>query len=189
MTPYVYLVKVKSPICDNVFEYFLRFVSPEKKERISKQCIKQNADNMLVGEILAKAIIKKTFGIEIKKQVFKLSENGKPYLANFPDIHFSISHSGEYVMVAVSDKPVGADIQKIKKYNSAVMKKYYSDKEIKQIEESSDKDSEYTKIWTQKEAVIKKSDTGLAKVNIKNCVIGTITNSEKIDNYWLTVSK
>lgn len=44
------------------------------------------------------------FAIEYK-------EGGKPYLAERPDVHFNISHSGDYVCVAVGDEPVGVDIQ------------------------------------------------------------------------------
>lgn len=65
---------------------------------------------MLVGEILAKTAIKKTFGIDIAKQNFTYTGHGKPYLLNYPDVHFNISHSGEYVACAVADSPVGVDI-------------------------------------------------------------------------------
>ena len=105
MTPEICLVKVNSSIDENTFQYLLKFVQTEKQERILKQKIKQSSDNMLIGEILAKAVIKKTFGINISKQEFAYTEYGKPYLINFSDVHFSISHSGEYVACAVSDKP------------------------------------------------------------------------------------
>lgn len=36
---------------------------------------------------------------------------GKPYLPALPDLHFSITHSGAYWMCAVSDAPVGLDLQ------------------------------------------------------------------------------
>ena len=39
-------------------------------------------------------------------------EHGKPYLKERKDVFFNLSHSGDYVLCAVSDKEVGADIQK-----------------------------------------------------------------------------
>lgn len=38
---------------------------------------------------------------------------GKPFLPRRPDLHFSITHSGDYWMCAVSDAPVGLDLQAV----------------------------------------------------------------------------
>lgn len=189
MTPEIYLVKVNSPIDENTFQYLLKFVQTEKQERILKQKIKQSSDNMLIGEILAKVVIKKTFGIDIAKQEFNYTEYGKPYLINFSDVHFNISHSGEYVACAVSDKPVGVDIQKIGEYNCDVAKRVCNEKELVQIENSSDKASEFTKLWAQKEAVLKMYGTGITGGNIKTCLDNHYVQSERIDDYWVSVCK
>ena len=37
--------------------------------------------------------------------------NGKPVLANEPDVHFNLSHSGNLAVCAVSDHPVGVDVE------------------------------------------------------------------------------
>ncbi len=38
-------------------------------------------------------------------------DNGKPFFSTHPSWHFSLSHTGTHVLAAVSDKPVGADIE------------------------------------------------------------------------------
>ncbi|MDE7338855.1 MAG: hypothetical protein K2M92_06140, partial [Bacteroidales bacterium] len=35
---------------------------------------------------------------------------GKPYCADFPDLHFNMSDSGPYTMIAVSDRRVGEGV-------------------------------------------------------------------------------
>lgn len=187
MIPEIYLVKVNSPIDENTFQYLLNFVQTEKQERILKRKIKQNANNMLVGEILAKTVIKMTFGIDVAEQKFAYSEYEKPYLSNYPDVHFNISHSGEYVVCAVSDKPIGVDIQKIGEYNSDVAKRVCNEKELEQIENSSDKASKFTKLWTQKEAVLKMYGIGIASGDIKTCLNNHSVQSERIENYWVSI--
>lgn len=184
----IYIVKIDKSIDENVLKYLLRFVQTEKRERILKQKVKQNTDNMLIGEILAKVIIKKTFGIGIAQQEFAYTEYGKPYLSDYPDVHFNISHSGEYVVCAVSDKPIGVDIQKISEYNSDVAKRVCNEKELEQIENSSDKASEFTKLWTQKEAVFKMHGTGIASGDIKNCLDNYDVQSKRIEDYWMSIS-
>ena len=44
-------------------------------------------------------------GFEIKR-----NENGKPYVSGNP-VYFSISHSAGRAMIALSDKPVGIDLE------------------------------------------------------------------------------
>ena len=186
MTPEICIVKANSPIDENTFQFLLKFVQTEKQDRVLKQKIKRNADNMLVGEILAKTVIKRTFGVDIAKQKFAYSEYGKPYLSNDPNVHFNVSHSGDYVVCAVFNKPIGVDIQKIGEYNSDVSKKVCNEKELLQIENSLDKASEFTKLWTQKEAVLKMYGTGIAGGDIKNCLDNHNVQSERIEDYWLS---
>ncbi len=183
----VYLCKVNVNIVEENFSSFLKVVSVAKKKRILKQKEQQNACNMLIVEILAKVVIKKTFGIDIAQQEFAYTEYGKPYLLNYPNVHFNISHSGEYVACAVSNKPIGVDIQKIGKYDPDVAKRVCNEKELEQIENSSDKASEFTKLWTQKEAVLKMHGTGITGGNIKDCLDNHNVKSERIEDYWISV--
>lgn len=186
MTPKIYLIKVDSPVDENAFQSLLKFVQEEKQKRILRQKIKQNADSMLVGEILAKTAIKKTFGIDIAKQNFTYTGHGKPYLLNYPDVHFNISHSGEYVACAVADSPVGVDIQKIGEYSLEVARRVCNEQELKQIEDSSDKASEFIKFWTQKEAILKMYGIGIAEFEIKNCLNNQTVKNIKFYDYWLS---
>lgn len=187
MTPKIYLAKVDNPVNSSIFQYLLKFVHTKKIKRILKQRIKQNADNMLIGEILAKVAIKKTFDIDIAKQEFAYTEYGKPYVFNYPNVHFNLSHSGEYVICSVSDNPVGVDIQKISEYNPDVAERVCCEKELKQIEDSLDKASEFTKLWTQKEAILKMYGTGIASADIKNCFDNHNIASGKVEDYWVSV--
>ena len=187
MTPQIYIVKVSSPIDKNTFQFLFEYAQPMKQERILRQKIKQNADNMLIGEILAKVVIKMIFGIDFVQQKFAYTEYGKPYLSDFPKVHFNISHSGEYVACVVSNKPVGVDIQEICEYNSAVAKRVCNDKELLQIENSLDRASEFTKKWTQKEAALKMYGIGMMCSEFKNCLNAQVVKSTQFDNYWLSV--
>ena len=59
-------------------------------------------------QVLARYISENNFMIE-------RGEFGKPYLRDFPELHFNVSHSGEKLLIAISfEQAVGIDIEKTK---------------------------------------------------------------------------
>ena len=55
-----------------------------------------------------------------------VSENefGKPAFDPSLGIHFSLSHSGDRVMAAVSDRPVGCDVEKTESFDEAFVRRW-----------------------------------------------------------------
>lgn len=90
------------------------------------------------------------------------SDGEKPSLICNKQLYFNISHSGDLVVLAVSDKQVGCDIQEIRAYNSKVASRHYCENEKKLIEESSDKDSAFIRLWALKESILKFTGKGIS---------------------------
>lgn len=150
------------PVDATIFRYLMQFVPEEKRKRILRQRVKQNADNMLVGAVLAKYMLLKYFQIPFSKQHISYGHYGKPYLRDYPNAQFNISHSGQFVACAISDRPIGVDIQEIVPYRRDVAKRVFDQEELFQIESSPDPSAEFTKFWTQKEAYLKMLGIGLS---------------------------
>ena len=83
---------------------------------------------------------------------FEYGENGKPFLRGQ---HFSISHSGNLLCIAIAESEVGVDTEKIIEYNEHFAKIILNENELKEIEKEEDKNLAITKFWTKKEAAIK----------------------------------
>lgn len=162
MTPAVYVIRISQPIDMATFQFLMQFVPEEKGERILRQRVKQNADNMLVGAVLAKYMLLKYFQIPFSKQHISYGRFGKPYLRDYPNAHFNISHSGQFVACAVSDRPIGVDIQKIVPYCRDAAERVFSLEELSKIESSPDRSAEFTRLWTQKEAYLKMLGIGFS---------------------------
>lgn len=91
---------------------------------------------------------------------------GKPYLKDYPDIHFSLSHSGNMAVLAISDSEVGIDVQERRGYQERVAKRFYHESEIAVIEAISDpaeKANCFYQMWTAKEAYIKYTGKGMGQ--------------------------
>ena len=86
---------------------------------------------------------------------------GKPYLTGYPEIHFNISHSGEWAVCALASMPCGVDIQERRSIRSRRMvERTMNAREQRQIQEAEDGTGEFIKLWTYKESCIKLSGEG-----------------------------
>ncbi len=182
----IFIVKT-TDISDADFHFMLKKLPSSRQEEILRQKIIQNRNNMLVGSILARYAIKKKFDIPVCKQLFSKNEFGKPYLSGFHDIYFSISHSGQYAACAVSDTPIGIDIQKLSRYNQRLAERICSKAELCQLAADNDKASLFTKLWTQKEAYVKMLGSGIARSDLTAIPTKAI-KSTFFDGYWVSVA-
>ncbi len=92
------------------------------------------------------------------------SENGKPFLAHHPEIRFSLSHSGTTAVCAVSGTEIGADVEIRRRFDPGVARRCFTADELAYIEQSADRDTAFTRMWTRKESCLKMLGTGLLKV-------------------------
>ena len=94
--------------------------------------------------------------------VFEYGEHGKPAISGHPDIHFNLSHCREAAICVVSDQPVGVDIESIHRYSESLARYVMNDDELEKILHAENPALEFTKLWTQKEAVVKLSGHGIS---------------------------
>ena len=139
-------------------------------------------------------------------------ENGKPYLPDYPDFHYNISHSGGIVACAASDSPVGIDIQQISDDPVRILKiaaHFFSQEEQQELNfrhqeknpntgaasNSCSNDEQdlchlFCRFWTARESYIKLTGRGLAEPFSgfrPDLAAGRIiTASPSVDNYYLT---
>lgn len=76
-------------------------------------------------------------------------EMGKPYFENGP--HFNISHSGKYVVMAISENEVGVDIEENADKDMSALIRIFNEAEAKMIKEHAD----FYYLWCAKESLIK----------------------------------
>ncbi len=91
--------------------------------------------------------------------------HGKPYLSNCTDFCYSLSHSGEWVLCAVDDREIGADIQEVGALRLAVAKRFYSEQEYDRLLQYASEPERQTldlyRIWAAKESCVKLTGRGI----------------------------
>lgn len=84
-------------------------------------------------------------------------------MSNYPNIHFNISHSGKWCVCALSNEPIGIDVQKISEKSNSIMRTMCSEAEYAYLLKLNDKmrDFEFIRLWTLKESFSKCEGKGL----------------------------
>ena len=98
---------------------------------------------------------------------FHTNAQGKPSLSDYPELHFNLSHSGDYVLLAVShDSPLGVDIEQIKPHivtQDLAQFILAADEWNAYIGlNEGEKVAAFYNVWAQKEAFIKAIGLGLS---------------------------
>lgn len=100
---------------------------------------------------------------------------------------FSISHSKNYVCVAVADKDIGVDIELIRPFNENLCKKVMNESEMNVFKRIKDKNKCFFEVWTKKEAYVKRKRVGLISFPKDIAVEGEI-RSEEISGIMISIS-
>ncbi|WEG19172.1 4'-phosphopantetheinyl transferase superfamily protein (plasmid) [Alkalihalophilus pseudofirmus] len=149
-----------------LFNLLLRNISEEKRAKILKIRRKDDRMRALFADILVRTMICKNNQCKNDQIHFEYNSYGKPFLTGISDIYFNVSHSAEWVVVALSTARVGIDIEEIKMLDyRSIAERYFSNIEAKDILKKKDNQQlEYFYIlWTLKESFVKNSGWGLSK--------------------------
>ncbi len=160
---YVFISKIPQ-----VIDY--KNVYPLEKDNEIKNCLNEDLKRQKYWAwITLENAIMQIFDKKIDKYKFHQSENGK-WLSSF---NFSISHSDEYVAVAIANNIVGIDLQVFDdKDHLKLLKKILTTHELNNSDILSSE--QIINIWCQKEAIYKMLDDKTSFKNIEtsnfNCI-------------------
>lgn len=144
-------------------EAFLSKVSPARREKT----LRLSKDDDKRRSLGAEMLLIKAAG----RDDYVLSKNEKPY---FPDneVFFSLAHCGDYAVCAVSDVPVGVDIELPRVGGARLAKRFFQPDEAALVYAADDPDREFCRLWTLKESYIKYADLRLGDVRSFSVVSG-----------------
>ena len=91
-------------------------------------------------------------------------------------LDFSISHCRKGILVAIDTQPIGVDIESVRRVDEALVEHTMNSREIEEIHASDNPDMAFTRLWTQKEAVLKQRGTGI------NCDLRNVLTTNPLPN-------
>ena len=89
------------------------------------------------------------------------TEKGRPYTDE--DVFFSVSHSGDYFVCLISNRPAGVDIQTERRADmTAICRRYFTPEECMYVDRAGS--AGFFLLWTRKEAYCKYTGRGLEEI-------------------------
>ena len=163
MKTYLYIANIKMLEVDKFYDKAYDCASIQRKEKTDRLINLKDKQRSLLSELVLGYALKEK-GIQYKEIKYGYEPIGKPYLIDHENIHFSISHSDDYVIVAIGDEQVGCDIEKIRKYDLKIAQRFFTENEYHRLLSMNDEEErrkKFFKYWTLKESFIKYTGEGL----------------------------
>ena len=190
--PSLYIVNINDSIEESRYPQLIPLVSRNRQNKIKSYLFDTDKKLSLYSEILLRVIIVKTFHIDNASVFFDKNAYGKPYLKNNKNFHFNISHTKGLIVIAISNSPIGVDVELTRRFDLHIAKRFFTEYEIEYINGDTEKMYQrFFEIWTKKEAYIKHNGKGLTiPLNSFNVLSDNISHKIKsffYEDYILSV--
>lgn len=157
----IYLIKLPTKIHN--FSRLLNVVDLEKKEKIRSFVRISDSYRTLISDLLVRYILSKRLHVSYNDLTFGLGEFGKPFCSSH-HVHYNISHSGDWIVMAVGEFGIGIDIEKVNRCDfDDIVLTFFSSMEIQHYlrTPAAERKETFFEIWTLKESFVKNMGLGL----------------------------
>jgi 4'-phosphopantetheinyl transferase len=137
-------------------------LTPEEHQRAGRFHFERDCHRFLAGRGGLRWILSLHCGIPPEALTFEAGPQGKPALPRFPALSFNLSHSGDYVLIAVTTgADCGVDIEGKRPgmNEEGIAQRFFCPREVEWLRRTKEG---FLRLWTAKEAIIKAVGGGLS---------------------------
>lgn len=159
----IYFLEVEPGVECGQYLSMLPYVSEYKREALRKKRYEFDRKMGIFADILLRCVLSRHLGKHSNDLNILVSSSGKPYLIGHQGVEFNLSHTKNAIVVALSDAPVGIDIEKIREIDFGIADRFFTEKELTWLREpGADQMQRFFMVWTRKEALLKYEGVGLS---------------------------
>ncbi len=149
----LWTARLDRPLTGSEEEAMLRMVPPERRERILRMQHPEKRREPLCAYLLLRLALWQRFRWQELPEIV-LSSRGKPGFSDHPEVQFNLSHTRGAVLVGLSDKAVGVDIERVRPVGRKLMERLAQ----------TDSEEEFFRNWVEWEARSKRSGDGVVSL-------------------------
>jgi 4'-phosphopantetheinyl transferase len=138
---------------------FLSLLQPDEVARANRYLQEKDRTRFIISRATLRQILGKYTNQSAADLKFSIGTNKKPYIKG-ADIKYNVSHSADWVLIAIANTNVGVDTEKINPLFdfTSILEDNFSKAEIDFIGQSP---QNFFLLWTRKEALTKATGQGL----------------------------
>lgn len=129
-----------------------KYLSENRKKKVDHLKQTEKKAQSIGAELLLNYAVNGDMKIPVK---WETDGNGKLYLTEHKDKYVNLSHSKDYAVLAIHDKPIGIDIQYCRECDMKIADRFFTKEESDVIRSSSNLEKTFFEIWTKKESLVK----------------------------------
>ena len=166
----------------------------EQQARVKAFRFAQDRKRTVAAQLLARQMIGAFCGVPEMEIVFRRTEEGKPYPVGLP-VSFSVSHCQKLVVCAVSERPVGIDVERLRPVDIKIARKICTPAEESALlagekpgyTEDPEKILQFFRLWTAKEAMAKAEGKGIGSLRRQDTKNANLSY-EMLDDYLICIA-
>jgi 4'-phosphopantetheinyl transferase len=150
----------------DVDDFSRRYLSTAECERLGSYRSRAAAERYVVTRSLVRTVLGARTGVAPKELGVRLTPTGKPEAEG---VHFNVTHSGEIILLAVSDdRPVGVDVERRREVVrvQALIDRWLTAGERDELmalrQRGLDDSDAFLRVWSLKEARLKALGVGIS---------------------------
>jgi 4'-phosphopantetheinyl transferase len=151
----------------DVDRFTRKYLSSDEGARLPKYRSREAAERYVVTRSLVRIVLSEHLGVAAREIRVSHTDTGKPVVAE--GIHFNVTHSGDLVLVALSEqRAVGVDVERKREVERvrSLMQRWLTDSERYDCEHltatGATPSEAFLRIWSLKEARLKALGVGIS---------------------------
>jgi len=146
----------------HVKKSYAEVLSDREEEKASRLFNPKDKERYIVSKYCLRKILAHFSNTHAHQLEFEFQDNKKPTI--IMGIDFNISHTEDYVLIVISAKPVGIDVEFLNRDFDfkSILPISFSQKEISFIGEEEVDPLNFYLLWTRKEALLKATGEGIS---------------------------
>jgi len=153
-------------VSDSLLNSYKALLSDDERQRNNRYRFAADRRKDLIARALLRTQLGERLNLAPESLVFERGEHGKPALVLGNSLQFNLSHSDDWVVLAIADNRIGVDIESTARKNDvmAIADRYFFGSEIEELTsfDDSEQRQRFFDYWTLKEAYMKARGEGIS---------------------------